>query len=83
MILCVVVAVTLFVVLPKFGVPLAGATLLIPLLMIGCCVIPMAMMMFASPSGEKGGCCGKMANSKTSSPDGKEQNPASQKPSCH
>ena len=81
MLACVAVAVILFVVLPRFGVSIAGASLLIPLLMVGCCVLPMLFMMKSS-SGEKGGCCGKMDNAKASA-DGKEQSQDSKKPSCH
>ena len=84
MIACVLIALALFVVLPKFGYTIAGASLLIPLLMIGCCVLPMLFMMkCASPAEEKGGCCGKTENSKTSTSDEKEQKVAPQKPSCH
>lgn len=82
MILCVVVALAFVFVLPKFGVSLAGASLLFPILMIGCCVLPMIMMMFSSRS-EKGGCCGQKDKSKTSSSDEKELNPTSEKTSCH
>ena len=81
MILCVVGAIAIVFLLPKLGIPVAGASLLVTLLMVGCCVLPMLFMM-KSASGEKGGCCGKMDDSKTSA-DGKEQSQDSKKPSCH
>ncbi len=64
---CVLVALAVVFVLPKFGLPLAGASLMIPLLLIGCCVLPVVMMAFASTSKEKGGCCDKKDNVGTTS----------------
>ena len=81
---CGVIALGLVFVLPRIGVPIAGASLLILLLMIGCCVIPIFMIMRFSSS-KKGGCCRKMDNSKPStiSPDITEQSQSLEKPSCH
>ena len=59
MILCVVAAIVFIYVLPKFGVSFAGASLLIPILMIGCCVLPMFFMMKAGSDGKGGSCCSK------------------------
>lgn len=58
----------------KCEVPIAEASLLILLLMTGCCAMPMIMIM-RSLSSKKSGCCGKMDNSKPStiSTDGTKQ----------
>lgn len=84
MVLCVAVALAIFVILPMFGIAIAGASLLVPILMIGCCIIPMVMMMRASGSeGGKGGCCGGHEKTKEPATSEKEQKPASTKQSCH
>ena len=57
MILCAVVAVAIVFLLPRFGVPIAGATLLFPLLMFGCCLLPMVFMMRSSKGKDGGSCC--------------------------
>jgi hypothetical protein len=57
MIACVLIALTLTIILPKFGVAAAGASLLIPLLMIGCCVLPLLIMVGSKK--ESGSCCSK------------------------
>ncbi|HMO19119.1 MAG TPA: hypothetical protein PKA63_12720 [Oligoflexia bacterium] len=64
MIACVVGAAALIFVLPKLGVSIWGASLLFPLLMIGCCVLPMFFMMRASSDGKGGSCCSKESKSK-------------------
>lgn len=84
MILCVAVALAVLFILPKFGIAVAGASLIVPILMIGCCVIPMIMMMSASGSeGGKRGCCGGHEDSKNPVTGEKEQKPTSPKQSCH
>lgn len=57
MVLCVGIALAIFVILPRFGIAIAGASLLVPIIfIIGCCVIPMLFMMRSSSHGEKGWC---------------------------
>ncbi len=68
MIVCAVAALALVFVLPKLGVPLGGgASLLIPLLMIGCCVLPMLFMMKAGSDGKGDSCCSKKSKSELKS----------------
>lgn len=57
MLFCVAIAIAIVFLLPKFGVAVAGASLLFPLLMIGCCVLPMFFMMKSSQGKEGGSCC--------------------------
>lgn len=59
MILCVVAALAIIFVLPKLGVSLGGVSWLVPLLMIGCCVVPMLFMMSSGEGKEHGSCCSK------------------------
>ena len=49
---CLVGALAIAVFLPKFGLPVAGASL-VTILIIGCCVIPMVVMMYGLLSGKK------------------------------
>ena len=83
MIICLAGAVAIVFVLPRFGLPVEGASILIPLLMIGCCVLPMVMMMFTSRSGKMGGCCGHKDDSKPSSSENPAMKAFAEKPSCH
>ena len=57
MIVCVGLALAAVVLLPQFGVPLAGASLFFLVLMIGCCVLPMLFMMRAGSDGKDSSCC--------------------------
>ena len=59
MIGCVVAAIANAFVLPQLGVPLAGSSLLVLVLMVGCCVLPMLFMMKAGQGEGKASCCGK------------------------
>lgn len=59
MLVCVVVALAIAFVLPRFGVSLAGASFLVPLLMIGCCVLPMLFMTMSARDGKESSCCSK------------------------
>lgn len=82
MIACVLIALTLIVVLPKFGVATAGASLLIPLLMIGCCVLPLLMMVGAK--GNSGSCCSKKNGQHPNESGGNKNTDAkSSSGSCH
>jgi len=83
MILCVVVAVAFVFVLPKFGVPLAGASLLIPILMIGCCVLPMLFMMRSGQGEGKGSCCSKREPKSDQETKEAGQNVKGSSGSCH
>jgi hypothetical protein len=59
MVVCVVGAIGIAFVLPQLGVPLAGSSLIVILLMIGCCVLPMLFMMKTGQGEGKGSCCSK------------------------
>ena len=83
MIACVLIALTLAVILPKFGVVTAGASLLIPFLMIGCCILPL-LLMFGQRGNSKS-CCTKKNGESPSSSDTKTTSDAvkSSSGSCH
>lgn len=71
----------LLLLLPWLGVNAAGAGIFLTLLMVGCCVLPMLLIM--APRGEgKGGCCGaeKPGPSQTG-PDGEKAD--EKETSCH
>lgn len=82
MAVCVVLALALSYVPQAFGVSLAGVSVLIPLLMIGCCVLPMLAL---SSSGKKGGCCAKEGKDDSSAALAaqSDQKSTSGKTSCH
>lgn len=82
MLACVAVAVILFVVLPRFGVAIAGASLIVPLLMVGCCVLPMLFMM-RSDRGNEGSCCAKKEPKNEQENKGVDKNVKSGSGSCH
>lgn len=79
---CVAVAVILFVVLPRFGVAIAGASLIFPLLMIGCCVLPMLFMM-KTDKGDGGSCCAKKEQKSDEESKEVDKNVKSSSGSCH
>lgn len=57
----VVVVGALYFLLPMLGVPIAGASAAIPLLLVACCVIPMVMTVVMSnrqTANDAKGCCG-------------------------
>lgn len=83
MIICLLGAIAVVVVLPKFGLSLAGASLLVPLLMMGCCVLPMVMMLFSTRLAVKGGCCSQKKNHQSSYPEDTIVKLQIEKPSCH
>lgn len=83
MIICLLGAVAIVFLLPRFGLPIVGASILIPLLIFACCVVPMVMIMFSSRSGKTGGCCGHKDESKTPNPQGVAAKTVADKPSCH
>ena len=82
MLICLLGAVAIVFILPRFGLPIVGASILIPLLIIGCCVVPMFMML-SSRSGKTGGCCGHKDELKTSNPQGVAAKTVANKPACH
>jgi len=63
MAVCVVVGLAALFILPRIGVPLVGASLIFPLLMIGCCVVPMLFMMKMGSDGKGMSCCSKESKS--------------------
>lgn len=83
MIICLLGAIAVVFVLPKLGLPVAGASVLIPLLMFGCCVIPMVMVLFSARSEGKGGCCSHKENTQNANSEDKVVKIQTQKPSCH
>lgn len=56
---CVAVGLVAFLILPMVGVPIAGTSLLFPLLMVGCCVLPMLFMVKSGQKAEGHSCCSK------------------------
>lgn len=83
MIACVVGALAITFVLPILGVPLFGASLLFPLLMIACCVLPMLFMMKADGgNGKEGSCCSKEHKGEQKTKAGAEKDKTGSK-SCH
>lgn len=63
MLFCVAAALAVYFILPKFGIAVGGASLLVLLLMIGCCVLPMLFIMKSGIQGDKGSCCSKGSKS--------------------
>ena len=57
MVVCGVAAIAIAFLLPQLGVPLAGSSLIVLFLMIGCCVLPMLFMMKAGQGEGKASCC--------------------------
>ena len=59
MLICLGIAVAAILILPRFGIQIAGGSVLVGLLLIACCAVPMVIMMSGKSSGETmGGCCG-------------------------
>ena len=83
MLICAVIAIGLIFLLPQFGVAVGSASLLFPLIMVVCCVLPMFLMMNAAKSENgKSGCCGSKAASDAPSADaGTKKEPTAK--SCH
>ncbi len=83
MLICAAIAIGLILILPQFGVAVGSASLLFPLIMVVCCVLPMFLMMSAAKSEDgKSGCCGSKATSDAASGDaGTKKDPTSK--SCH
>lgn len=83
MLICAAIAIGLIFLLPQFGVAVGSASLLFPLIMVVCCVLPMFLMMKAAKSENgKSGCCGsKETYDAASDKDGAKKEPAAK--SCH
>lgn len=83
LIACVVILALLFL-LPRFGVNVAAAGVLLPLLMIGCCLLPMLLIVLPRKDDGGRGCCG--AGKPAPSPptrDGTKHEKDRKAPGCH
>lgn len=58
MLIACVGVLALVLLLPRLGVEVAGAGVLLTLLMIGCCVLPMLLLVLPRGEDKDGGCCG-------------------------
>ncbi len=83
MVACVLIALAIIFVLPRLGVSLPGAALLIPLLMIGCCVLPMLFMMRSGQGKDEASCCSKKEHKGEQENKGVAENVKSSSGSCH
>jgi hypothetical protein len=72
----------LILLLPRLGVGAASGGLLLTLLMVGCCVLPMLLVLLPRGKDGTGGCCGDdKTDSAPSKPGGEKSEQKT--PSCH
>ncbi len=83
MFLCVAIALAVFLILPKFGIAVAGASLIVPLLLISCCVLPMLFMMRTGQGKEGESCCSKTEHKGQQGSKGAAEKVKDSSGSCH